>query len=100
MNKWKWKIVNINIQDGKMKLVVDFAYDWKEIRSTDEEGNEIITYDCKIEREILESPVVLTTDQIKTWLNMYWSNKYGALDALANVLNSIESLKGYTENYE
>ena len=98
-SKFKWKIVNILTENGKMKIVADMAYGWKEKQMELEDGSIKTYYEGTIVREVLESPVVLTADQVKMYLDTYWGNKYGPLDAMSQVLESLESLKGYTETY-
>lgn len=95
--KFKWKIINITVNNGKMRLVVDFGYGWKEIMEEDEEGNEIVRYEGKTQRETLEVPAILSKDQIIEYLNLHWANKYGPLDALEQALSGIAQLKGYVE---
>jgi len=97
--KFKWRIIDITLVNGKMKIVADFAYGWKEQVVELEDGSTKTYYEGKISREVLESPVVLTTDQLKMYLDTYWGNKYGPLDALEQLLGSIESMKGYTQVY-
>ncbi len=97
--KFKWRIVDIQIVEGKMKIIVDFAYGWKEKTMELDDGTTKTYYEGKITRETLESPVSLTTDQLKMYLDTYWGNKYGPLDALEQLLGSIESMKGFTQVY-
>lgn len=95
--KIKWKILNIEFGNGQLKVVTDFYYGFKP--TYDPETNELIGYEALGNRETLESPVVLTSEQIKLWLDAYWGNKYGPLDAQAQVLAEIESMKGYEQIY-
>jgi len=97
--KFKWRIIDIQLIDGQMKIFADFAYDWKEKTIELEDGTTETYYEGKITRETLESPVVLTAEQVKMYLDTYWGNKYGPLDALEQVLEDVEGLKGYMQTY-
>jgi len=95
--KVKWKILNIEFTEERLKIIIDFFYRFKPVY--DPETNELIGYEALGSRETLESPVVLTSEQIKLWLDAYWGNKYGPLDAQAQVLSELESMKGFEQLY-
>jgi len=95
--KIKWKILNIEFNNGKLKVTADFFYGFKEVY--DPETDELTGYEAQGNRETLESPVVLTSEQIKLWLDTYWGNKYGPLDAQTQLLSEIEQMKGYEQLY-
>ena len=102
---YKWKVLSVNANNEGMTLLVDFAYGWKVIKQPqyDEEGNaigETETWQSTRQiREKLTSPVVLTQEQIKQWLNTYWANKYMPLDALQATVLDAQTLIGYQEEY-
>ena len=86
---YKWRILNIKEDGTKLILNVEFAYGWQ----MDEEGNPV---SHKGEVESIELTVVLTPQQVKQFLNVYWAKKYAILDALEETLASLKKLEGTT----
>jgi hypothetical protein len=82
----------LNIKEDGTKLVinVEFAYAWQ----VDEEDGNPVSH--KGEIESIELPVVLTSQQVKQFLNVYWAKKYAILDALEQTLTEVKSLEGTT----
>lgn len=98
MDKYKWRIEDVQIDNGQTRLIVEFAYAWKEETIETEEGT-TTNLTAQKQREVLTVPVVLSPEQIVQHLDVYWANKYGPLDALATTLNQIQGLKGYVKSY-
>jgi len=94
MDKFKWKIISYQLAGAHIKLVVDFGYGWKEITETLEDGTVQTRYEGHVEREIIELPFLMTTEQIQKYLDLYWSNKYGPLDTYYTTLNDLDSIIG------
>lgn len=92
--KFKVKIVDVKTEGIKLLVVADFGFGWKEETMTLEDGTTKTYYNGYIERETIELPFLMTAEQIKAYLETYWSNKYGSLDTYYSTLNSLESLKG------
>ena len=87
---YKWRILNIKEDGTKLILNVEFAYAWQ---VNEEDGNPV---SHKGEIESIELPVVLTSQQVKQFLNVYWAKKYALLDALEQTLTEVKSLEGTT----
>ena len=91
---FKVNVVDYQLNGLKIKLIVDFGYGWKEQIVENEDGTTTTYYQGHVEREIIELPFLMDYDQIKKYLETYWSNKYGALDTYYQTLNELDSLKG------
>jgi len=87
---YKWRILNIKEDGTKLILNVEFAYAWQ---VNEEDGNPV---SHKGEVESIELTVVLTPQQVKQFLNVYWAKKYAILDALEETLASLKELEGTT----
>ena len=87
---YKWRILNIKEDGTKLVINVEFAYAWQ----VDEEDGNPVSH--KGEIESIELPVVLTSQQVKQFLNVYWVKKYALLDALEQTLTEVKSLEGTT----
>ena len=87
---YKWRILNIKEDGTKLVINVEFAYAWQ----VDEEDGNPVSH--KGEIESIELPVVLTSQQVKQFLNVYWAKKYAILDALEQTLTEVKSLEGTT----
>ena len=88
---YKWRILNIKEDGTKLVINVEFAYAWQ----VDEENGNPVGH--KGEIESIELPVVLTSQQVKQFLNMYWAKKYALLDALETTLADVKQLEGTTD---
>ena len=87
---YKRRILNIKEDGTKLVINVEFAYAWQ----VDEENGNPVGH--KGEIESIELPVVLTSQQVKQFLNVYWAKKYALLDALETTLADVKSLEGTT----
>ena len=87
---YKWRILSIKDDGTKLILNVEFAYAWQ----VDEENGNPVGH--KGEVESIELTVVLTPQQVKQFLNVYWAKKYAILDALEETLASLKELEGTT----
>lgn len=88
---YKWRILSIKEDGTKLTLNVEFAYAWQ----VDEEDGNPVSH--KGEIESIELPVVLTSQQVKQFLNVYWAKKYALLDALEQTLADVKQLEGTTD---
>jgi putative SOS response-associated peptidase YedK len=90
----------INEHNKGLSLRVLFAYGWKMLEEEQEDGTTLTFYQPRrISDEVLESPVVLTKEQIIQWLNAYWTEKFQPLDALTGIIEDTQSLVGFSQEY-
>lgn len=92
--KTEFKILSISTTGDKFLMSVEFFYGF--VGSTDSDGN--TTYDAHGDISAVECPLSYTEDQIVSYLEDIWEEKYEPLDTIYSSLdNTLTNLTGYSK---